>query len=308
MLGVFRRLTSYIDWVFTTSALFALLAGGYQLIYPEPSKRSLVIGISLWGFALLWLLTTVCQNNKLWRFRGSRTVRAVFVVISASLFMLLGWTKYNERPAILYPWLSASHGVRLAGSSPLHILVRDYSSDPNSYVMSLSSLHNLSVSVIAPLAFMTAQDGFGYSSCGVVELKAVEEWNNQDSSSQPIGYISLHERFTLLLLSASSRNAWWKGFLAVRKNGDEIEWEAVLTGWAEANRVPHQIAVRETYKDNKKLLELGGDFFEVSPEFLLRYGIPMQEALPFEEEANGERCVELQQQVKSRQDALIPVR
>jgi hypothetical protein len=264
-----------------------LLAEGYPLIFPESTRISLVIGLLLWGLALLWFLIAVCQKKELWGFRGSWIVRVVLIVSSTSLFMWFGWTKYNARPPIIYPWLSYTW-MPSEEKARLHIHVRDYSSSSDSYVMSLSSLYNLSMTVSVPIAFMRARTGFKHSSCRVVEFTGVDVWNNQEFSTQPIATINVRDGTTVLLISASSRNARWEGFLAIHKKGNHMWREEQISGWAQVNGSSRKMSVRETYEPSKKIMEFGGDFFHLTPEFLLHYGVPMRNA-------DNQECLELLQ-------------
>lgn len=245
------------------------------MIFPEPSNRALIIGLVLWAIVLLLIAAKLWKWN-IWSWKFARITRLLLVVLIFAGFAGFSWSRLTVRPPIIYPWPVASHGWTPNGiKSPLHILIRDYSSDPNSYVMSLSSLHNLSMTITVPASFTKAESGLTYYPCSVVAFKRVSEWNNQDYSSRPVGFINFREGYTLLLISASSTDANWNGFLAVRKKGNDIEWEGAMEGWANMNGLHQRMAMRETYRDRKKSVEFGGNFFDLTPELLIRYGVPV---------------------------------
>lgn len=80
---------------FVVGAIFALIAGGYQRIFPEPSVGTVLFGLVLWLVALIFILHWFLSLH-IWTFRHSRLTR---IFLGVLIIFCFGWFAYGR-----YTW------------------------------------------------------------------------------------------------------------------------------------------------------------------------------------------------------------
>ena len=157
-------------------------------------------------------------------------------------------------------------------SSSITLRVADYpTSAERLNLVSLSSLENIHVTVYEP--FETRLDVNGWHSCVVAEKRSAQ-WNNQNSTYEPIGKVHFRTNLTILEAELSANGGNWRGLAIVRKDKKGINVEEWITGQfktSTSDRSPMSIYRR--WSDLDCEVTDGVTMLALSAELLRSYGI-----------------------------------